>query len=326
MSEPRVRFRFWRSPARVFAVFLIAVGLLAPFLANDVPIAARVDGHWSFPAFADCFGQPPPGPHDLSWKEWWSRLPADGEDFALMPPWPYGPEETNAARFAAGPSVAHPFGNDAAGRDLLARVVHGTRSAIGIGGLAVLIGGFVGTLLGAVAGYRRGIVDVVVLRLVEIFLCFPMLLFLLFAASFFGESSSGFVIVMAALFWTSFARIVRGEMLALREREYVTVARHLGIRESRILFRHVLPQLWSQVGVTAAFCMGAAISAESTLSFLGIGPGRGSVSWGVTLREGSRYAHLGGWHQWFFPTLAIVSAVMCCHVLADQARAARRAA
>lgn len=316
----------WRHVPFWLAGTLLALALLAPLLVNDVPLAARVAGHWSFPAVADLFGKAPTGPEDLSWKQWWARLPADADDLVVMPPWPYGPEETNNALFGAPPTAAHPFGNDSAGRDLLARVVHGTRSAFGIGGLAVLLGGAIGTLLGALAGFRRGWVDVLVLRLVEIFLCFPMLLFLLFAASFFGSSNLGLVVVMASLFWPSFTRIVRGEMLSLRERDFVLVARGLGVGELRILFRHLMPQLWSQVGVTAAFCMAAAITAESTLSFLGLGPGRAAVSWGGTLREGVQYAHLGGWHQWFFPTLAIVGAVMCCHVLADQARAARRAA
>lgn len=312
--------RFWRSPARVLAALLVVIGLLAPFLANDVPIVARVDGAWSFPAVADCFGQPTPGPEDLTWKRWWSRLPADSADFAVMPPWPYGPTEVDSELFGAGPSISHPLGNDAAGRDLLARLVHGTRNAIGVGGLAVLFAALVGTLLGAVAGYRRGIADVVVLRLIEVFLCFPALLFLLFTTSFFGDSYAGFVLVMTALFWTSFARIVRGEMMSLRERDFVLVARQLGIREHRIVRRHLLPQLWSQIGVTAAFCMAAAIVAESTLSFLGLGPGGTSPSWGNILREGSTFAHVGKWHLWLFPSLTIIVAVMCCHVLADQLR------
>ncbi|MCR9246006.1 MAG: ABC transporter permease [bacterium] len=313
-------FGWWRSPVRLLATFLVFVGLFAPFLANDVPLIARVDGSWSMPAVADAFGQPVPGPDDRSWKQWWSRLPEDADDFAIMPPWPHGPTETDTRRYGEGPSLGHPFGNDGAGRDLLARLVHGTQSAVLVGGLAVLLAAIFGTALGCLAGYRRGIADVIVLRLIEVFLCFPALLFLLLAAAFFGDSRIGLVLVMALLFWTSFARIVRGEMLSLRERDFVLVARQLGISEWRIVWRHVLPQVGSQVGVTAAFCMAAAIVAESTLSFLGVGASRGAASWGLILQEGSQYAHLGQWHQWFFPALAIVVAVVCCHVLADQLR------
>lgn len=317
--------RFWRSPVRLFTVVMFAIGVFAPFLANDVPLVARSAGNWSFPAFADGFGIATPGPNGMAWKRWWARIEPDSDDFAIMPPWPYGPGEADPVYSGAGPSFAHPLGNDAEGRDLVARIVHGTRTALCIGGIAVLLAAAIGTVLGAAAGYRRGILDIVVLRLIEIFLCFPGLLFLLFAASFFGDSRIGLVLVMASLFWTSFARIVRGEMLSLRERDFVLVARQLGIGERRLVLRHLLPQLRSQVGVTAAFCMAAAIVAESTLSFLGLGPGEAASSWGHTLRQGSAEAHLGRWHEWLFPTVTIVATVVCCHVLADQMRTRRPA-
>ena len=166
--------------------------------------------------------------------------------------------------------------------------------------------------------------EFVVLRLVEVFLCFPSLLFLLFATAFFGDSTIGLVLVMASIFWTSFARIVRGELLSLRERDFVLVARGLGVSEWRILARHLLPQARSQIGVTAAFCMASSIVAESTLSFLGLGPGPAATSWGNMLRQGSELAHVGAWHLWVFPTAAIVAVVVTCHVLADRLRGSAR--
>jgi peptide/nickel transport system permease protein len=310
--------------AIAFAVVTVVAGMLAPLLANDLPLVARVGGEWSFPALADCFGSTPPGPGDLSWKQWWSRLPAGSDDFAIMPPWPYGPGETNPQLFRAPPSIAHPLGNDDTGRDVLARLLHGAGIAVRIGGASVAIAALLGTLLGALAGYRRGLADFVVMRVVEVFLCFPSLLFLLFATAYFGDSMLGMVVVMAALFWTSFTRIVRGELLSLRERDFVLVARGLGISESRILWRHLLPQLKSQVGVTAAFCMATAITAEAALSFLGLGPGHSVSSWGTMLRQGSDLARLGAWHLWLFPAIAITAVVACCHALADRLR--RRAA
>lgn len=312
------RWRFLRLAATAF----VLIGLLAPFLANDVPLVARVDGAWRFPAVADTFGVPTAGPHDLSWKQWWSRLSPDDDDFALMPPWPYGPQETDATRYRAAPSLSHPLGNDDTGRDVLARLVHGAGTAVRVGGGAMLLAGLVGTLLGALAGRRRGIADFLVLRLVEVFLCFPSMLFLLFAHAFFGGSDLALVLVIAALFWTGFARIVRGELLSLRERDFVLVARGLGVSEWRILTRHLLPQVKSQIGVTAAFCLAAAIVAESTLSFLGLGSGAAS-SWGVMLRQGSAAAALGAWHLWLFPTLAIVAVVAGCHAFADRLRRVR---
>ena len=319
-GDPAKRRRTRTFAVVVLAIAVAVIGLLAPLLANDVPLVARRAGVWSYPAVADWFGSPPPGPDDLSWKQWWSRLPAGSPDFAVMPPWPYGPGETNPQLFRAPPSIAHPLGNDDTGRDVLARLVHGAGAAMRIGGSAVGIGAVIGVLLGALAGFRRGVADFAVMRLVEVFRCFPTLLFLVFATAFFGDSTTGMVVVMASLFWTSFARVVRGELLSLRERDFVFVARGLGVSESRILLRHLLPQLWSQIGVTAAFCMATAITAEATLSFFGLGPGQALASWGTMLRQGSELAHLGAWHLWLFPTVAIALVVMCCHVLADRLR------
>lgn len=325
MTTPPVRAARRPVGARVASWLLAAVlvvGALAPLLANDVPLAARVHGAWSFPAFADLVGARPGGPDDLSWKQWWSRLPAGGDDFAVMPPWSYGPGETDVARSRQAPSYAHWLGCDEAGRDVLARLVHGASTLVWLALPAVLLGGFVGTLLGAWGGFRGGLADVALLRLVELFLCFPMLLFLLFAGTFFGSSSVAFVLVLASLLWTSFARVVRGEMLSLRERDFVHVARALGVPEWRILTRHVLPQVRSTIAVTAAFCVAGAVVVESTLSFLGLGPGDVPSSWGDMLRRGASQAVVGAWHTWLFPALAIASVVLCCHVLADRSRGA----
>jgi peptide/nickel transport system permease protein len=302
-----------------FVGLILTVGIFAPLIANDVPLVAKVDGSYSFPAFADLVGDVPPGPHDLSWKQWWSRLSSQDEDWAWMPPRPYGPLETDAALFYSEPSWAHPFGNDDTGRDVLARVVHGAATAVCLGLPSVLMAALIGTLLGAWAGFARGIVDVVVQRFIDVFLCFPTLLFLLFASAFFGSSWFALITVMVLRFWISFARIVRGEMLSLRERDFVLVARGLGISTWRILVRHLMPQTISAIGVTAAFCMASAIVAESTLSFLGVGPNAQS-SWGTMLRQGSEQAAIGAWHLWFFPAAAIITVVVSCHMLADRLR------
>ncbi|HEX5052884.1 MAG TPA: ABC transporter permease [Planctomycetota bacterium] len=316
----RQRRGWWRWPSVWGLALFLAVGLFAPLLANNVPLLARVGGKWSFPAFTEYFDSPSPGPNDMSWKQWWSRLPNDADDFAVMPPWPYGPAETDAGLACAGPCFLHPLGNDDTGRDVLARLVHGAGTTVGIGGTAVLIAGLLGTLLGALAGLRRGFFDGCVQRAIEVVLCFPSLLFFVFAASFFGSSRAALIAVMALMFWTSFARIVRGELLSLRERDFVLVARGLGIGEWRLLTRHMLPQVTSQIGVTAAFCMAGAIVGEATLSFLGVGPGQTVTSWGTMLRQGSEQAPVGAWHLWVFPTAAIVAMVGCCHSLADRLR------
>jgi peptide/nickel transport system permease protein len=285
-----------------------------------MPLLARVDGHWSLPAFADLFGAPPPGPGDQTWKQWWARLDQDSEDIAVPALWPFGPTETDLDRICAPPSAAHPFGHDDTGRDVLARIIRGTQTSVGLGLLGVLLAGLVGTLLGALAGHFRGFADFAVLRLIEVFMCFPMLLLLLTLAAFCGESAWSVVVVFAMVMWPSFARIVRGELLSLREREFVQAARGLGVSEGRLLRAHLLPQLRGQIGVVAAFCVANAVLAESTLSFLGIGPGVQDGSWGSILAQGKQNAHLGLWHLWLFPGLAIVGTVTTCHLLADWLR------
>lgn len=317
---PMPRTSRWRRANRWLALVLLLIALLAPFLANDMPLMASVDGHWKFPAAASYFGALRPGPHDLTWKQWWSRLPPEGPDWALMPPWPYGPGESNAALIKAGPSFAHPFGNDDTGRDVLARLLHGTRIALGVGLSASTLAMLLGVLIGGLAGLYGGKVDMLVLRLIEIFLCFPVLFLILAAATFFRDSLLGVVLVLAVVAWPSFARIVRGEILSLRERDYVLCARGLGVSTWRLLWRHMFPQVRGPVLVTMAFAVAQMIVFESTLAFLGLGHGLQSSSWGSVLAQGKANAHFGTWHLWVFPSAAILLTVICCHALADDLR------
>jgi len=312
--EPRRRSRWpwW------YALVLLVVALAAPLISNDVPLLARVDGDWRFPAFADLVGSVPAGPGGLAWKDWRDGLADDAADFAVFPPWPHGYAETDFSRLRAGPSLSHPLGNDDTGRDVLARLLRGARQTLGTSLLGVFFAALLGSAVGAIAGMRRGLVDRAALSLIEVFLCFPALLLLLVVSACFGDSSIGIVVAFALSMWPSFARIVRGELLSLREREFVAVARGLGVTGWHLFWRHLLPQLRGQVAITAAFCMATGIVAESTLSFLGIGPGIQSGSWGGVLAQGKANAHLGVWHLWLFPGAAIVSAVVCCHAIADR--------
>ncbi|MGE3171654.1 MAG: ABC transporter permease [Planctomycetota bacterium] len=318
IAAPRGRLRS-RLPW-CFAAALLFVVAFAPVLANDVPLCARVDGRWSFPAVVEIWGQAPPSPSGARWKDWRATLPKGSGDFAVFPPWPYGPAETDLSRMRAGPSWGHPMGCDDTGRDVLARLLRGARSTVGLSVLGVLLAGVLGSLLGALAGLRRGAVDWVVLRLVEVFLCFPILLLVLAVAAFYGDSKAGVVVAFALTIWPSFARMVRGSLLSLREREFVRVARHLGVPDRRIVLAHLLPQLRGQIAVVAAFGMAHAVIAESTLSFLGIGPGVQGGSWGGVLAQGKASAHLWVWHLWLFPGALIVATVICCHVIADRLR------
>ncbi|MCC6673077.1 MAG: ABC transporter permease [Planctomycetes bacterium] len=308
-----------RLGAALLWVFL-GVAALAPSLANDKPLLARVGGAWRVPALAETVGlDPGPAPAE-TWKVWWAELPDEGPDFAVFPPWPHGPRAGDPARIRALPHAAHPLGTDDTGRDVLARLVHGARTALLVGVCAAGLALLLGVPLGLVAGYRGGVADALVLRAVELVLCFPALLLVLAVAAFAGGSFAALVVTLGALSWTGFARIVRAETLALREREFVLTARGLGLGAVRVLRAHVLPQLRGAVATTFAFVAAEAVVVEAALSFLGLGPGLRGVSWGGLLAQGKAHAHEGAWHLWAFPGMALALLLVTL-----QARADRRA-
>ncbi len=236
-----------------------------------------------------------------------------------MPLIPYGPIE-NTANANEPPTWEHLLGTDETGRDLLALLVHGATTAVLVGlGVAVLAA-LLGISLGALAGYSGGLADLVISHIIEVMVCFPALLLVLAVAAFAGHSITGVILVLAALYWVAFARIVRGEFLSLREREFVLAARGLGVSRAQVLFRHMLPVGRGSLWVTGAFLMVNAMVVEATLTFLGLGGGTGSSSWGALLKQGKEHAHEGAWHLWAFPALVLASVVCALHALADDRR------
>lgn len=297
--------------------FVLVCGGLAPVLSNDIPLVAKTDAGWRFPALATWRGVPPAPPAGATWKEWWAALPPESHEWALMPPWPFAPNEVTGDVLAR-PSLRHPLGTDDTGRDVLARVVHGAGTSIVVALGAVALAAALGVPLGALAGYCAFTwVDLVVLRLVEVFLCFPALFLALSAVALLGGSPLTLILVLGVVNWTHFARIVRGEFLSLREREFVLAARNLGLSPWRIVVRHMLPQVKGAILVVAAFGAAGAMIVESGLSFLGLGPGLHLPSWGGMLAQGKEHAHTGAWHLWLFPALALAGTVLTLHVLAD---------
>ena len=316
-----------RSLVYTIVIGFVGVGVFAPILANDLPVIASVDGEWQFPAFHTYISdERPPTPGQGSWKQWWANLPEDSDDWALMPFIPYGPNETVRDHVNTAPHWeslgSHYLGNDDTGRDVLARLIHGASTALFIAIGVVLLAAAIGVPLGAVAGYWGGVPDVIVNSVVQLFLCFPPFFFVLAVMAFLGNSLSGVVIVLGLLYWVSFARIVRGEFLSLREREYAKCARGLGIGPIRVILRHLLPAARGPILVNAAFVAASAILVESTLSFLGLGPGLATVSWGKILMQGKKYAHDGAWHLWLFPSIALIATVYGLHSWADLVRRA----
>jgi peptide/nickel transport system permease protein len=217
------------------------------------------------------------------------------------------------------PSVEHPMGTDRFGRDVFSRVLYGARISLGIGVTAVLIAMSLGTLVGAVAGYVGGWTDSVAMRLVDMLLSFPRLVLLITLVALFEPSVALVTMVLGATGWMGTSRIVRGEVLSIREEEYVEAARALGFGDARILLRHVLPNALTPVIVSATLGVGNTILAEAALSFLGLGVQPPAASWGTMVAAG-RDVMLEAWWITLFPGLAIVFTVMSFNLVGDGLR------
>jgi peptide/nickel transport system permease protein len=219
------------------------------------------------------------------------------------------------------PSAAHWLGTDQLGRDVLSRLLWGARISLSVGLLATAIAVGLGTLIGAVAGYAGGRVDALLMRLTDLALAFPRLVLLILVVALFGPSITVLVLVLGLTQWPATARIVRGDVLSLRERDFIRAARALGFGNARIVLRHVVPNVLAPVIVAATLGVGSTITLEAGLSFLGLGPPAPTPSWGGMVADGaSRLAGLGTWWLATFPGLAIVLVVLAFNVLGDGLR------
>ncbi|MFO8175383.1 MAG: ABC transporter permease [Gemmatimonadota bacterium] len=219
----------------------------------------------------------------------------------------------------SGPSSAHPLGTDHLSRDILSRILHGARISLSIGLLAVAISVSVGTVLGAVAGYLGGWVDTVIMRFVDMVLAFPRVVLLIALVALFDPSIFLIVTALAVTQWPPNTRIVRGEILSLREREFSEAARALGFSTPRIIFRHLLPNALAPIIVAATLGIGNTIVLEAGLSFLGLGIQPPTPSWGTMVSDGRDYL-LNAWWIATFPGLAIVLVVLGFNLVGDGVR------
>lgn len=232
---------------------------------------------------------------------------------------PYDPTAIRLAEGLSGPSITHPMGQDKLGRDILSRIIYGARISLYVGVATVMLSAFVGTFVGAVAGYAGGIVDEVVMRLIDILLAFPGILLAVAVMAILGPSLNNIVIALTVLGWVGYARLVRGQVLALREFEFVQAARALGADARRIITHHLVPNVLGPVIVQATFGMAGAIVAEAGLSFLGLGTQPPTPSWGSMLNDGREFL-LTTPHLTTFPGLAIMTVVLGLNFLGDGLR------
>jgi peptide/nickel transport system permease protein len=231
----------------------------------------------------------------------------------------HDPYKVDLARRFSPPNAEYQFGTDDLGRDVLSRMIHGARVSLMIGFSATLISLIVGSFLGAIAGYYGGAADWIVSRLIEIVLCFPFLFLVLGIVALFRSSLATIMIALGVTSWTTEARYVRGEILRLRELEFAQAARASGARDSRIIFRHLLPNALAPVLVSASFGVANAILVESALSFLGLGVQVPIPSWGGILSVAEQVIDYAWWLV-LFPGLAIFTTVAAFNVIGDRFR------
>jgi peptide/nickel transport system permease protein len=232
---------------------------------------------------------------------------------------PYGPDHLDLYHVLMPPSTAHWFGTDELGRDVFTRVVHGARISLKVGFVSMGIAICVGAVAGLVTGYYGGLLDAVVMRFVDVMLCFPTIMLILAVIALLEPSIWYIMIIIGLTGWMGVARLVRSEVLSLREREFVLAARALGASDRRIIFRHILPNALSSLLVAGTLGVAGAILTESTLSYLGLGVQPPTPSWGNILTAGKEYLEFAWWLS-LFPGLAIMVTVLSYYLLGEGIR------
>ena len=242
--------------------------------------------------------------------------------FALFAPWiaPQDPAYINLPIRLTGPSSAHWFGADELGRDILSRIIFGARISMLVGSCVVAMSLTLGLIIGSLAGYYGGLIDRFVnIVVMNAFMSFPGILLAIAFVAFRGPGIFNLVLALSLGGWVGYARLVRGQVLACKEREFVEAARALGASDLRIIVRHILPNIIQPVIVQAAIGMAGAILAEATMSFLGLGVPPPTASWGSMLNDGR--AHLfDAPHLVIFPALAVMLAVLSFNFIGDALR------
>lgn len=219
----------------------------------------------------------------------------------------------------AFPSGKHLFGVDNVGRDYFSRVIYGIRVSFGVGFSTALIALVIGVPLGAIAGYKGGVIDWLVMRLIETFSVIPPLLVAILFVTLFGSGLRNVILILSLVSWMDVCRLVRGEVMSLKEREYAQAARATGVGSMRILFRHLLPNALAPIIVGMVLCVPNAIMLEAMLSFLGIGVNPPTPSWGQMISESLYYIQFY-WYQTFFPALFLAVTVLCLSFVGDGIR------
>lgn len=247
---------------------------------------------------------------------------------AIFAEWiaPFNPEIGSLSQrfkppaWVAGGSTEYLLGTDHIGRDVLSRLIFGARVSMMVGFMAVIIAGVLGSTLGILSGYLGGWVDQVIMRVTDTWLALPGLTFAIFLAAIVGPSEWNIVIILGAVYWTRYARVIRGEVLSLKERDFVRLAIVAGCSKWTIMRRHLLPNVANTAIVLATLMLGVVIVSEAALSFLGVGVPPPKPAWGLMLADGKKGLMAGYWWLTVFPGVCIVLMVLAANLLGDWLR------
>jgi oligopeptide transport system permease protein len=237
----------------------------------------------------------------------------------VLAPYPYDKADFSKVLELPFRDPKHILGGDEVGRDFLSRLIYGARTSLIVGLSVALVGFIIGIPLGALAGYRGGKFDFIFLRVMEVMTAFPTLLFSIFLITIWGGGLEKVILVLSISAWINVARLCRAQFLSLREKDFIGAARALGVSEMRIIFRHIMPNAISPLLVALSFAIPAAIFAEASLSFLGLGVNDPLPSWGKMVGTSGAYARVY-WHVALFPTLLIALTMLGFSFLGDGLR------
>lgn len=300
------------------AALLACLGLLGVFadvLAADFPIVGKIHGTlYVMPCVTE--------PVEIARLPRDARMGRDAGDWAVGPLVGFGAHTIDKETAPLSPpslAAAHPLGTDAKGRDLFARLVHGTRTALGLALVAVALYLAVGSVLGALSGFFGGLLDFVVERVTEALSAFPVLVLVLVVQALLAHPTAiSMLLAIAAVRWTEVARLVRADVLVASQQDFATAARALGASPARVLYRHVLPQAVGPLIVAGALGLGQIVLVESSLDFLRVGLPEPTASWGESLAESRDF--VSAWWLLLFPSLFVLAAVVSSNVVGEALR------